>query len=496
MISPYEYYKSENVIKRMLEYCGADISEFELEQDCDRLVNSKKLKIASESMSTEYLVGWGKKLLEERGREFESVRNYSLGWLLDNSFDVFRSVWDSKSMLFVIDVEYYSKKYPQIPYIDQEYTFKCIEPYFMIIKDILQEYGILPMIIATGQGYHFVFQVNTDSEAFDALSRIGHVEDTLLGKYSHLPEGSRRERMVSEKEGCAYDGVGKLLEYIYHKVVQSIHGRDDLLPLMVGDISVGNEKMEAISFDLSGYANPIFMRDIRLPFSTHQKHKVHPYKIGHENAKLIPIQIAVPRYVPGQVELSLKEIFELRRHYAKTAEFAGKISCRIPVYNEEVQTMVNEYLSSKLYEFHKDFDMTHQEPYSSWEYTYDKFDLSQIPPCVAHVLANPNPTLLQPTQIQTLVRVLAGKQWWHPKHIAGLIRSKYERNYGWEVDFFKYDANTWACSWVRIYAGMMAVGTDDLCDFNCISHQEKGISWAGKPYCVKPNCGYSLGSYR
>lgn len=497
MITPREYYRSEYILKRMIEYLGGNSRGFSLEKNISNLANSHNLKEITKTFTNEYLVGWGDHFIKKNGRPFESVYNDSLGWLLDNSADVFRSVWDKKNMLFIIDIEYYSKKYPHTPYIDPEYTYDMLEPYYILIKETLHQYNINPFILTTGQGYHFVFKISYKSNIFKKLSELGHIENTLLGKYQHLPPGTKRKRIVSKEEGHVYDMVGKLLEHFYHILIIKIrNGFNVKLPLMIGDISVGNEKNEAISFDLSGYANPLFMRDIRLPFSTHQKHKVHPHKIGYDIANLVPIQLAIPRYIPDILELSLKEVFKNRRHYENTVHLAEKIKCNIPDCEDGVNNLLKEYLNSKLYEFHKNFDKTKQEPPERWKYTYDMFNLSEAPPCVAHAIANPNPLLLQPTQIQTLVRTLCGKQWWHPKHIAGLIRSKYERNYKWEVDFYKYDANTWANVWTRIYAGMLVDNTDDLCDFNCISHQEKGISWAGKPFCVKPNCGYSLGNYR
>ena len=58
--------------------------------------------------------------------------------------------------------------------------------------------------------------------------------------------------------------------------------------------------------------------------------------------------------------------------------------------------------------------------------------------CVRDYLEYPNDHLLRPMNLQTLTRVLL-KLNWLPKYIAGLIRSKYERNFRWNDTEYKYD---------------------------------------------------------
>jgi hypothetical protein len=107
---------------------------------------------------------------------------------------------------------------------------------------------------------------------------------------------------------------------------------------------------------------------------------------------------------------------------------------------------------------------------------------------VAYCLRVPNDNLLKPTNIQALTRVLMAMSW-HPKHVAGLMRSKLERDYGWGTQWFRYDAATRADCYVRLFAGLVACGVDAAEDLNCLSHAEKG-------YCIKPNCGFNLAHYK
>ena len=103
-------------------------------------------------------------------------------------------------------------------------------------------------------------------------------------------------------------------------------------------------------------------------------------------------------------------------------------------------------------------------------------------------MEHPNDHLLKPTNLQTLTRVLL-KLNWHPKHIAGLVRSKYERDYGWGDTWYKYDAASRANFYVRIYSDLVLTGVDKEEDLNCLSHYEK-------EYCWEPNCGFKLENYK
>jgi hypothetical protein len=94
------------------------------------------------------------------------------------------------------------------------------------------------------------------------------------------------------------------------------------------------------------------------------------------------------------------------------------------------ENLIRSYKRSRLYQFHKYFDYQEHNTYWDWQKTYDRFDLYSVPPYASHALSVPNDHLLKPTNLQILTKVLAGMGW-HPKHIAGLIRSKFERDHGW-----------------------------------------------------------------
>jgi hypothetical protein len=90
--------------------------------------------------------------------------------------------------------------------------------------------------------------------------------------------------------------------------------------------------------------------------------------------------------------------------------------------------------------------------------------------------------------VQRVVRVMLALGW-HPRHIAGLIRSKYERNHGWGDQWHGYDPGTRADFYARVFAGQFVTGVDDLVDFNCQSAREEGT-------CFVSPCDDNLQHYR
>ena len=77
--------------------------------------------------------------------------------------------------------------------------------------------------------------------------------------------------------------------------------------------------------------------------------------------------------------------------------------------------------------------------------------------------------------MQLVTRCLLA-QGWHPRHIAGLIRSKFEDpSFNWGIDWNDYEAATRADFYTRLFACLHLTGLDRLVDFNCTSTREKGF---------------------
>jgi hypothetical protein len=76
---------------------------------------------------------------------------------------------------------------------------------------------------------------------------------------------------------------------------------------------------------------------------------------------------------------------------------------------------------------------------------------------------------------------------WRPRHIAGLVWSKYGRDYDWGDRWTRLTAQRRAEFDVRVFSGALMTGIDGALDFNCVSTQEKGV-------CPQAACTHDLRS--
>jgi len=461
-----EYYKTPSVRKRIAEYCGGHWEK-------------------PSSFSAQYLVGYGVSLLESRNIEFMSAPKEYFDWILKKGLDIYRSVWDIDSTLAVLDVEYFNLDFPGEIYKNPEETFGLIEKAYQKILDVFKRFGIIPLTIMTGQGYHFAFKVSRHSSADKGLEKIGSVPDSLKRKYRTVK--GRRKRAVSIRHGKAFEGMGKILEFIVHTVMKELAAENFPIPCVITDVAVGSssrKRREALSFDLSMYGDPIYMRDIRCPFSTHQKHKLQSYKVGIELSRKIPPRLAIPRNT-----ITLRKALEIRKSNEKTIAYAKTVSCKIPDFSKNFPRILAAYRKSPLYKIHRDFDRVEIDAENLWPKTYDALDTDTIPDCARLSILLPNDNLLKPTNLQNLTRILLFKKW-HPKHIAGLAASKFARTrYNWTENWQKYDPYSRANFYVRIFSDLIKNGIDREMDLNCISTKEKG-------FCLKEWCGWNLSDFK
>ncbi|MBI2957998.1 MAG: hypothetical protein HYY32_04060 [Chloroflexi bacterium] len=263
------------------------------------------------------------------------------------------------------------------------------------------------------------------------------------------------------------------MEYLCHRVLRQAYVASEL-PVVLTGLAVGSRRKgrEAISIDLSAYGDPLYMRYTRCAFSLYRKTR-------GSNGFLA----CLPR-----TDSPLEDLLSVRVSPDLAADYAASTGAAIPDGTQGAKRLLQAYLGSDLRRYHQFFDSIGQDEPALWPATYDRFNLNSVPPCVSYPLRCPNPALADPTNIQNVSRVLVSRGW-HPRSVAGLIRSRFERDFSWGPNWLYYDAAARADFYVRLHGGLVADGLDDLRDFNCISHQEKG-------YCPKPWCGFSLGSYK
>ena len=389
-----------------------------------------------------------------------------LQWFLDRELDIARSLADRESLLLHLDVEYVNFDAPGEAYADPLRTFQLQEPVVRVIEALLLEWGIAPLHLITGQGHHFVWRVRLDGEVARRIEGLNPAPELVAACLERLGGGVAAEMSV-EMQG-RFAGIALLMEYLAHRIKWEA-APQTAVPVEVTAVHVGpcaTSQRELISIDISEYGDPLHTRMVRMPYTNYLKPEMasEPRTAGDlPQFKTIPLH-----------EMDVRQALECRQDPDRVKELARRASGRIPLWEKGTGKLLDEYLGSRLRRFHEDYYSQLQNPGVAWEELYGS-SLEHLPPCVKSLLEWPNDRLLKPAGIQLVTRVLLAEGW-HPRHISGLIRSKFENpEHGWGVDWDDYEAGTRGDFYTRLFAGLWATGVDELVDFNCISTQEKGF---------------------
>lgn len=398
-------------------------------------------KYAEYGYGAEYFVAYGKNI-NNNGKPFISIDANDLPHFMHLESDIFRSFLDRDSNLLVFDVEKYSKRYPNKTAENiNNSTYIELEPLDKCISDLLGEMDINPLTIATGQGYHYAFLSPNNSLSHKMLEEIGAggLRPDVEAHYS--PHLRKHRRPISFQEATAFNGSGKLLEFLSHEIIKrapyyGCHG-----PINIGDITTYNLENDGINLDLSCFEAPIHMRDIRCPFTTHQKQKIKPG--GNRNN---PIRVAIPRNIPdccnprgNGFKLSLDDVARLRENYEDAKNYARSIKMEIPNCDNGIVNMINAYKNSKLGEFHAAFDQSN-----------DESNLFEIPELYSS-------DLLAPTQLRQITKIYFNEFRDHPevaRQLSKKIANIQEQKNWADFNFSKYPSLTKANFWIRTYWGL------------------------------------------
>ena len=388
---------------------------------------------------------------------------------LEGGLDICRSLWDREALIAHLDVEYVNFDFAAEPYLDPGRAFELQEPVARTIDLLFEQAGICPLHVLSGRGHHYAWSISARSSAFDSLVAIGNAaafKDTT----SYPPRGCA----VSPVMACAFAGLGLVMEFFAHKVKKLASPLCEI-PVDLTAVEVGPSARgrEMISIDISEYGDPLHTRTVRVPFSGYLKPWQQKGMLGDHIVNSLDPLIFVP--LSGQKwQIDTHRM----RSPAMASELADTTSAKIPEQTDGTRNLIDTYAVSSLRTFHEWFYSEDHETPENWRRTYDRLDGTSLPPCARHVLACPNDLLLRPCNMRLLTHVLLARGW-HPRHIAGLIRSKFERDYGWGEQWVGYDPSTRADFYTRIFAGLFAVGVDDLVDLNCRSAHEKGTCPTG-----------------
>jgi len=186
---------------------------------------------------------------------------------------------------------------------------------------------------------------------------------------------------------------------------------------------------------------------VRVPFSAYLKPWQQLHAVGKENITKIGPIIFVPIN-----DIDTRRGLVLMRDPELAAEFAEKTTTSIPEQNRGTEALIAHYLKSPLCRFHDFFYSDTHEPVVRWPMTYDRTHLANLPEAARNALLFPNDLLLRPFNMRCVTEALLANGW-HPRHIAGMIRSKFERDYGWGKQWQDYSPAMRADFYARIFAG-------------------------------------------
>jgi len=442
------YYERPAVRARIREYCGFDLGP-----------TPSCVFLSATLPGAQIPIGWTPE---------PQFPTSELDQLLDGGADIFRSAWDRESLLIHLDIDYLNADRPGHAFARPVEVFDKVEPTYQALVDLLEQYGMNLLPVVTGRGYQLTGCVSLESPLVTRLAALApRVPDWCATQDRRLPAWIQER--LTPVQARAYVGAGLALEYFAHRLIQRAASHSSLPIVLNGtNVGAGSGGREAVSIDLSFAGDPMDMRHMRVAFGGYQLHRFRPDLFGREIAALTPL-IAVPR-LGG----SLDDV--LQRHRAP--EGAGRLAesnrATIPNVTEGVAALLTDYEPSALRRFHQSFYATEPDPPAAWPRTYDRLDLTTLPPCVAAPLAMPNDLLLKPEHLQHVTRYLMSEGW-APGHVAGLVWSRYEKNFAWGRRWTYLSPRARAEFDVRVFSGMVAVGLDRGIDFNCRSAQEKRL---------------------
>jgi hypothetical protein len=451
-----QYYGDTNVRARILEFIGAATGG---ESSCEFLTGSD----------------------ESSSPPFKSYSPQSLNLLLECGFEVCRSLWDRTGLIADFDIEYVNFDNLAKAFVEPERVFAIQWPVVEAIEQLLRDYGIKPLHVLSGRGHHFVWRIERSSDEFKKLSALGRGPPSLWESEAELHPPN--DRAVPRELARAFAGLGLVMEFLAHRVKQ-IAAPLTKIPVELTAVEVGPSEhgREMISIDISEYGDPLYSRTIRVPFSVYLKPWQQPWAFASD--VLTELQ---PIFVIPLQELTWREGTSIMRDHQLTADLAAHTASKIPDATLGTGKLLRDYQKSKLVKFHAFFYSQEQHSAELWPGTYDQTPLEILPACARVALEKPNDLLLRPAFIRHLVLVMLALGW-HPRHIAGLICSKYRRDFDW-TQFVGVDPATRADFYTRVFAGLFAAGTDDLVDFNCVSAQEQGT-------CTFSECGFNLLNFK
>ncbi|MBI2957557.1 MAG: hypothetical protein HYY32_01820, partial [Chloroflexi bacterium] len=253
MTSPdLAYYNSPHTASRIVEYCGGSRGD-------------------AASCTSRFLVADSEVTFGLGIPQADDIMDPSrLGAILDRGLDVFRSVWDVRSLIALLDLDYQNPDMPDEAILNPSRSFSLMEPVFRAVEAELRHFGMNHIAVMTGQGYHLAWRIPAHTRIMAQLQRLAKPPRTLESKYEHDHPFTPEATPLASGRG--HSGIGLLMEYLCHRVLRQAYVASEL-PVVLTGLAVGSRRKgrEAISIDLSAYGDPLYMRYTRCAFSLYRK---------------------------------------------------------------------------------------------------------------------------------------------------------------------------------------------------------------------------------
>jgi hypothetical protein len=268
------------------------------------------------------------------------------------------------------------------------------------------------------------------------------------------------EPELAETLARGHEGAGRLLEHVVHLALHSLKGHTEVETTLADVPPPGNAPF--VCLDLTAYADPLFERNSRCAFSSNQKAGVQGVSLEHPFVFTLPCgSEPIPR------------LLRLREDGAAAVAWAESSASAIPDANDAPE-LLEGYRRGPVGRFHQDFYGGPRIGSAQWPFTYDRLTEHMLPACVRAPLEHPNPLLLRPVFLRSVALTLWGLGW-HPRSIAGIVASRFEKEHGWQPTFERYDAQSRAEFYVRLFCGARADGLDGSADFTCATQEGRGV---------------------
>lgn len=374
-----------------------------------------------------------------------------------------RSLWDLDNLIFFVQLDYQNPDHPEEPFLHPADVLLKLEPAFRACRAACQSFGLDVQAVLTGRGYHFVGRIPLDSLVVESLAALpGETPAWHAGHETRRPRGV--SAIISARHARAAAGLGLLIEHVAHLILA--RAWTSPIPFVVNGTGARDSVAgrECVSIDFSHAGEPLDVARFRTAFSAYRRHQTRPDLFGAKVAAL-PALVALPRGAKPLVTfLTDGRGLDVARQAARVSHVA------IPDIQQGVSNLLADYRPSPLATFHRSFCAECRNatgPLPDWR-------AADLPPCITAPLDCPNDLLLSTGHVQHIVRGLLASGWM-PAQIAALIEQKYQESHEWGSCWSRLDRRTRAEFDVRVFAGLVATGADDLGDFTCASAQEKGV---------------------